>query len=112
MGSDFPAAQERTLARRVTGDNSMPTRPASAVVGVGLGLVAVATLPTAYAIPGAAQVRRLAGSALLARAIVLRRLLLKGFQPEVVTPASSSVSDPDRHANRVSGETVGMTQTA
>lgn len=49
-GSHFPARDERALARRVTGADVMPPRAASAVVGVGLGLVGVlATRPTAYA---------------------------------------------------------------
>ena len=80
-GSHFPARDELALARRVTGADVMPPRAASAVVGVGLGLVGVlATRPTAYAPTLTTHTRRAAGMALLARALAPTGLLLKGLR--------------------------------
>jgi len=79
-GSYFPARDQRSLARRVTGADVMPPRVASAVVGVGLGLVGVlATQPTAYGQPALTHARRAAGLALLARAVVPTSWLLNGL---------------------------------
>ena len=79
-GSHFPARDERALARRITGSDVIPPRAASAVVGVGLGLVGVlATRSTAYAPTLTTHARRAAGLALLARALTPTGLLLKGL---------------------------------
>ncbi len=89
LGSHFPARSERDLARSVTGDDTMPPRAASAVVGLGLSVVAVAALPIADGIPGSAALRRLAGAALLGRAVVPSSPLLSALR--LPTPAPEFV---------------------
>lgn len=80
LGSHFPAQDERTLARSVTGDDAMPPRAASAVVGLGLVTMAAASMPAAGAIPGARRARRVAGVALLGRAAVPSVVLLNALR--------------------------------
>lgn len=87
LGSHFPARSD--LARSVTGDDTMPPRAASAVVGLGLSVVAVAALPIADGIPGSAALRRLAGAALLGRAVVPSGPLLSALR--LPTPAPEFV---------------------
>ena len=89
MGSHFPVQTERDLARSVTGDETMPPRPASAVVGIGLSLLAAAALPRADGIPGTAALCRLAGAALLARVVIPSGPLLSALQ--LPTPAPEFV---------------------
>lgn len=105
-GSTFPASSEQALARSVTGAAAMPPRAASAVVG--LGLLGISTAALALSASGAdvvgqrarsdrvglrrvsTPVCRIAGFALLARAVVptavlLRRLGLPEPAPEFVS---------------------------
>ena len=89
MGSHAPARNARDLARSVTGAETMPPRVASAVVGVGLSIVAVAAMPIADGIPGIADLRRLAGAALLGRAVVPSGLMLSALR--LPTPAPEFV---------------------
>ena len=85
LGSHFPASDERALARSVTGDDAMPPRAASAVVG--LGLVAVASIPAADGLPGSGLARHVAGVALLGRAVVPSGVLLNALRLPTPAPA-------------------------
>ncbi len=85
MGSTLPLPSERSLAEAVTGGATMPPRPASAVVGLALLALAASASPWTDASTTARAVRRLGGSALLARGIVPTGILMRTLR--LPTPA-------------------------